>query len=331
MKKYVGHPSQICGVDEMCLTKGKGKGLTLLEVRNGKGLQFTLSADRCMDISRVSYMGYNMGYFAPAGYVAPAFYDNRGNAFLKSFTAGFLTTCGLDGVGVPCVDNGEEVPMHGTISNTPCDNYYYTEDDECITVHGLIRDASLFGTQLVMKRKYVFSKLSNTVSITDEIENTGVLEAPCMLLYHFNMGYPLLCENAKVVIPCNSVVGRDEHAQDGFDKRLVMEKPQADYVEMCYYYDVVEKEGMATVGIFNPDINKGLTISFDKSTLYNFTQWKMMGENEYVLGLEPGNCTPDGRDIMRKNGTLKILKPGEIYKTKVEIHFTETEEDVTSL
>lgn len=331
MKKYVGHPSQICGVDEMCLTKGKGKGLTLLEVRNGKGLQFTLSPDRCMDISRVSYMGINMGYFAPAGYVAPAFYDSRGDGFLKSFTAGFLTTCGLNGAGTPCIDNGEEVPMHGTISNTPCDNFYYTEDDEAINVYGIIRDAALFGTQLVMKRTYEFSKLSNTVTITDEIENTGVLHAPCMLLYHFNMGYPLLSENAKVVIPANSVAGRNDHAKGGIDTRLVMEKPQADYTEMCFYYDVAEKDGMATVGIYNPDIKKGLTMSFDKSTLDNFTQWKMMGENEYVLGLEPGNCTPDGRDVMRKEGKLKILKPGEFYKTKIVVRFTEKEEDVTSL
>ena len=197
--------------------------------------------------------------------------------------------------------------------------------------NGLIRDAALFGTQLVMKRTYEFSKLSNTVTITDEIENTGVLHAPCMLLYHFNMGYPLLSENAKVVIPANSVAGRNDHAKGGIDTRLVMEKPQADYTEMCFYYDVAEKDGMATVGIYNPDIKKGLTMSFDKSTLDNFTQWKMMGENEYVLGLEPGNCTPDGRDVMRKEGKLKILKPGEFYKTKIVVRFTEKEEDVTSL
>lgn len=198
-------------------------------------------------------------------------------------------------------------------------------------MYGIIRNASLFGTHLVMKRKYVFSKLSNTVTITDEIENTGSVEALCMILYHINMGYPLLSENAKVVIPALNVVARNDHAQSGFDRRLVMEKPQAGYKEMCYYYDVAEKDGMATVGIFNPDIKKGLTISFDKSTLDRFTEWKMMGEYEYVLGLEPCNCHPDGRDLMRKEGKLKILKPGEIYRTKVEIQFTETEEDVTSL
>jgi hypothetical protein len=41
----------------------------------------------------------------------------------------------------------------------------------------------------------------------------------------------------------------------------------------------------------------------------------MMGVRDYVLGLECGNCTPDGRDIMRKTGRLKFLHPGE---TKME-------------
>ncbi len=331
MKKYIGHSSQICGVDELMLTKGKGKGITLLEVRNGNGLQFTLSADRCMDIARVSYNGSNMGYFAPCGYVAPAYYDDRGNAFLRSFTAGFLTTCGLNGVGVPCIDEGVEIPMHGTVSNIPCENYYYTEDDESITVFAQVRDAALFDIKLLLKRTYVFSKKENIVNITDEIENIGVLDAPCELLYHFNMGYPLLSENAKVFIPHNGASARNAHAESGFDEKLVMEKPQADYEEMCFYYDVKETDGMASVGIFNPDINKGLVMSFDKSTLDFFTQWKMMGETEYVLGLEPGNCTPDGRDKMRQQGILKIIKPGETYKTNIKLTFTEKEDFVEKI
>ena len=94
MNKYIGHPAQISGVEEVILAKGKGKGMTLLQVRNGLGLELVLSADRAMDIARVTFKGDNIGYFSPCGYVAPGFYDNRGNGFLKSFTAGFLTTCG---------------------------------------------------------------------------------------------------------------------------------------------------------------------------------------------------------------------------------------------
>lgn len=330
-ENYVGHPSQVCGVEEVTLAKGKGKGMTLLEVRNGKGLQFTLSADRAMDISRMSFGGDNMGFFAPCGYVAPTFYEKPGAGFLKSFTAGFLTTCGLTAVGSPCTDNGEDLPLHGTISNTPCESYSYSETETEIIIDATVRDASLFADKLLLSRRYICSKTKNVLRIEDSIKNIGTSEVPCMIMYHFNMGYPLLSENAKVIIPHSSVKARDDHAQEDIENRLNMEKPQIGYVERCYFYDVKGKDGIGSVGIFNPDINKGLKMSFDQSTLDYFTQWKMMGDGEYVLGLEPANCTPEGRTVMRDTGRLKFLEPKGVYKTSVEFLFTDCEEEIINL
>ena len=92
---YIGHNSQLCGVEEVRLVGGKGDGMRLLQLRNAAGLEMTVSADRCADISRLVFMGDNMGYFSPNGYVSPSYYDDKGNGWLKGFTAGFLTTCGL--------------------------------------------------------------------------------------------------------------------------------------------------------------------------------------------------------------------------------------------
>ena len=60
---YVGHESQVSGVEEHRLVGGKGDGMRLFLVRNGKGLEFTVSADRCADISRLSFRGLNMSPF----------------------------------------------------------------------------------------------------------------------------------------------------------------------------------------------------------------------------------------------------------------------------
>ena len=132
MNKYIGHESQLYGVEEHRLVGGRGDGMRLLQVKNGKGLEFTVSADRCADISRLSYRGINMGYFSPCGYVAPAYYDDKGVGFLKSFSAGFLTTCGLTAVGSPCEDQGEGLPLHGTIGNTPAEHIYWEHDEKGI-------------------------------------------------------------------------------------------------------------------------------------------------------------------------------------------------------
>lgn len=75
---YLSHPSQLCSVEEVRLQGGKGDGMHLLQIRNAAGMELTISADRCADISRLIFKGDNMGYFSPCGYVAPGYYDDRG-------------------------------------------------------------------------------------------------------------------------------------------------------------------------------------------------------------------------------------------------------------
>lgn len=307
MNKYIGHPSQFSGVEEVTLARGRGKGMTLLLINNGLGLSVTLSADRAMDIARVSLKGVNMGYFSPCGYVAPQFYDGAGAGFLKSFTAGFMTTCGLASVGNPCTDNGEELPLHGTIANTPSESFSYYETEEEIVVRATVRDAAIFARQLLLEREYTVSKKENRLSVADTVVNIGSSSSPCQVLYHVNLGYPLLSEALEVSLPSLSVTPRNGHAEEGLSDCLKMEKPQQGYEEMCYYHTL--KEGRASV--FNPEIRKGLTMSFDLAELPCFVEWKQMGEHDYVLGLEPGNALPDGRDVSRENGMLNTLAPGE--------------------
>ena len=321
MNPYVGHESQLYGIEEHRLVGGKGDGMRLLQVRNGKGLEITVSLDRCADISRVTFCGMNVGYFSPCGYVAPAYYQPTGSDWLKSFTAGFLTTCGLEAVGSPCVDEGEVLPLHGTIGNTPAEEAYWHREGDFLVIHALIRDEVLFGRKLCLNRIIRVSLKENALEILDEITNTSGREQPVELLYHMNMGYPLLDEDSVVSIPSASVTPRDAHAATGLDVCLQMEKPQPDYQEMCFYHTFEGAKG--EVSIFQPKHHKGLAIQFETEQMDCFTQWKMMGYRDYVLGLEPGNCYPDGRDVMRSSGLLKFLQPGETKSYGVRIRFFE--------
>lgn len=320
MNQYIGHEQQLYGVREMRLVGGKADGMRILSVRNGSGLAFEISLDRCGDISQLHFQGMNMGYFSPCGYVSPKYYDNVGNGFLKSFTAGFFTTCGLTAVGSPCVDNGETLPLHGTISNTPSERHFYRADDDGICITLCVRDAALFSHKLILEREYFCPLDKNEIYLTDRIRNIGSEEAPLEVLYHCNMGYPLLSENAVVTIPSVKVAPRNDHAKDGIENCLMMEKPQRGYEEKCYYHTLT---GKTAVSIANADIKKAVTIRYDTAELGYFTEWKMMGEGEYVLGLEPGNCLPDGRDVMREKGILEVLKPGEEKIHHIKFEFEE--------
>ena len=319
MNPYIGHESQLYGIEEHRLVGGKGDGMRLLQVRNGKGLELTVSLDRCADISRVIIGGMNVGYMSPCGYVAPAFYQPNGLDFLKSFTAGFLTTCGLEAAGSPCIDEGESVPLHGSIANTPAEHVYWYEEQDELVINALVRDEVLFGRKFQLKRQIRVSMLENTFRLTDNVVNTGDKVQPLEVLYHMNMGYPLLDEDSVVDVPYSNVKGRDEHAAADIANCLKMEKPQASYQEECFYFDFPTNRGFAS--IYQPKYRKGLSIEFDTAQLDCFTEWKMMGQRDYVLGLEPGNCYPDGRDVMRQQGLLKFLNPGESREMSFTVRF----------
>ena len=318
MNKYIGNPLQVYGVEEMRFCGGKADGMRMLYVRNGKGLEFWISLDRCADISKLSLKGDNFSFISACGYVSDKYYDDKGLGFLKSFTAGFCTTCGLTAVGSPCTDDGQELPLHGTISNTPCDSFGYWEDQENIYIKAIIRDARIFSHKLVLERLYTVSLKENKITLTDNVKNVGSITTPYQIMYHCNMGYPLLCENTVLDIPSLEVTPRNEHAKSGLDNHLKAETPDASYEEMCFYHKF---KGTAQVSIYNPDIKKGMKMSFDTNQLKCFTQWKMMGEYDYVMGLEPGNCHPDGRDVMREKGILEFLNPDETRTHTVNFEF----------
>lgn len=323
MNKYCGHISQAYSVELHTLVGGKGHGMRLLEVRNGKGLELTISPDRCADISRLIYKGLNMSYMSPCGYVAPAYYDKEESNFLKSFTAGFLTTCGFNNVGNPGEDNGEVLPLHGTIGNTPCSDFTYSIEGDYIHVKALIEDEVIFAHKLSLTRNYYISLLENKFFIEDEIENTGDIEYPALFLYHMNVGYPLLTEKTKLYINYESIKARDARAQEGINESFKMLEPTPNFVEQCYFYKF-KKNAVATV--YNEEINSGLAIRFDAEKLNCMTEWKMMGVRDYVLGLEPGNCYPSPRSEKRKNGELVILEPGKKLNYRVDVEVFDSQD-----
>ena len=320
MNVYIGHEHQIYGVEEMRLVGGKADGMRILQVRNGSGLEFTVSLDRCADISRLSLNGVNYGFFSSCGYVSPKYYDGRGDGFLKSFTGGFLTTCGLSNVGKACTDEGVEYPLHGTISNTPAEDVrYWIENDE-IHIKATMRDASLFSYKLILEREYVSPLFKNELHVKDTVKNIGSQETPIQILYHCNVGYPILSENTVLSIPAVKITPRNEHAAADIDNCFKMEKPQPDYEECCYFHTM---DSDPEISVYNPDLKKGFSMSYDSSALSYFTEWKMMGEQDYVLGVEPGNTLPDGRAYMRENGLLEYIKPGEEKNYALNFKFTE--------
>jgi len=57
----------------------------------------------------------------------------------------------------------------------------------------------------------------------------------------------------------------------------------------------------------------------------------MLGDREYVLGVEPGNCFPLGREAERAAGRLVELAVGEHITAGFEVEVVEAAEAVETL
>lgn len=317
---YIGDDYQLYGAYAYERLEGKPKGMTFYHLKNGKGLEMDVSLDRNADISSLSYKGMNLSYLSPCGHVGSQYYDDKGNGFLKSFTAGFLTTCGLTTFGSPSIDEGESLPLHGTIGNTPTSHAYYSVNEENIEIQSLTKDETIFSHKLILEREIVLSLSSNHFVIHDKVTNRGDKPSPLMLLYHMNLGYPFLDEDLLLNIPSLSIRGRTPNAENTINTAFKMEKPTAGYVERCYYHKM---KGRAHVYAFNKKLNIGLSLSYDTKEFPCLTEWKMMGKRDYVLGIEPGTNYPDGRETARKEKALIFLNPEESKQFEIEVEIFE--------
>lgn len=334
--KYIGDTSQLFGVKDYRLIGGRAEGVRGVDVKNGTGLEFTVLPDRCLDIAYLSYKSVNFSYISKTGIVAPQYYEERGLGFLRSFYGGFLTTCGVTYIGSPCNDEGEELGLHGRISNIPAEEAYagteWADDVPVMVVKGKMRQARVFGEYMVLKRKISCKYGDNRIFIDDTVENCGFNTEPLMILYHFNLGYPLLSSKSYFVAPSEKVTPRDEEAKKGIEEYDRFQMPTPGYKEQVFYHDLrADAEGKTFAALVNPAQKLGVAIWFNKNQLNRLTQWKQMGEGEYVLGIEPCNCHVEGRAKARKQGILEFLKPGESRNFNIEIEIIEGMERIKEL
>ena len=334
--RYVGDYSQIFGMKEYIFTGGRAKGVKAFDIHNGAGLEFTVLADRCLDIGRLTFNGINCSYISKTGIVSPAYYNGSNPSFFRNFYGGFLTTCGLRNVGNSSNDNGDFFELHGLMSNTPgdevCASTVWDGDIPVMTISGQMRESRFFGENMLLKRKISCPYGENRIFIHDSVENMGFKTEPLMLLYHFNMGYPFLDENAILLSPNKLVVPRDSEASKGANSWQHMQSPTHGYAEQVFYHDLkTDADGNTSVAMLNPLLGLGVAFHFNKKQLFNLTQWKQMGEGEYVLGIEPCNCYVGGHLDPRNKDIMDCLEPGECKNFDVELEFVTGSDQIRAL
>lgn len=326
-----GSLAQFGGVRLATLEDGPGRGVRVLDFNTGSGLRFTVNVDRAMDIGEFSHNGRAIGWHSATGTRHPAFNDQQednGLGWNRSFS-GFLATCGLDHILGPEDVSGNTYGqkrqsrirqgLHGRIANTPARLSGYGEiwngNTCCLWAEGVVTQATLFGEVLTLHRRIEANLGDNVVRLFDKVTNGGFARTPHMLLYHVNLGYPLIDAGTRYTAPIKSVVFAT-HVDGGLDTQGVgyrtCPNPINEFTEQVWQHEMgTEPTGMVPVVVANDRQGLGLMMETEAAQLPCAYQWQNFQSGQYVMGIEAATHHIKGNTFARDRGEMIWLEAGE--------------------
>ena len=302
MNEKISNFGQIAGVRRYTVTEGREKGLDIIDCCNGK-LRFLLNVNKACDIMQLFCDGQNMTFVSKNGFT------QRETPFGNRFEGGMLYTCGLDSVG-----DREGFEPHGTFHNTPAQITRAECTEAGIVVEAVIWDTEMGGKNLCMKRKITSAIGGDSVTVEDTLMNKAYLDARYCLLYHVNIGYPMLDAGTKVVVDAEKYEPRTPWAGENMDTAFTIEAPVPEKEEVCYFLTMKKAEA----SLVNEKLGKKFTVSYSGDTLPHFVEWKNMVSGDYALGLEP--CTTE---LDEGRFALSPIKAGQAIDFKVKLTVSE--------
>ncbi len=284
----------------------------LLELPNR--LSATVCWDRCMDIPRLTFAG------VPVSYLGKPQEGGAGQPFDRRFCGGMLYTCGLMNVG----PGDAEQPTHGRIHLQKADYRSVTREGDALVLRGQMRESALFAENLLLRRTFTFPLHAAEVRIRDEIVNQTPRPQPWMLLYHINLGYPLLSEHLRLRLPPGTrTEAACEAASAHVSQCRTFQPPQPDFAEQDFHHRVpTDGDGFCTVHAENPALGIRFQLRWNARTLPLLVQWRCLRSGDYVLGLEPSNNRVCGRHAAEAEGSLPVLAPFETAVIEVALSFS---------
>lgn len=344
LRRRTGRVEQVLGAELVERSDGSERGVRCVRLRSG-AIELEVVVDRALDLAQATVGGVPVAWISPTGLAAPGLAVPSGWEPFRTFFGGLLTTCGLEHTLGPATDDAthfrypgratHDFPLHGRLSATPGRLLAYGVDWErdCVFCRGDVRQAHVFGESLTLEREIRIGLGGKVIELDDVVRNDGFAPTPHMILYHVNVGWPLLGEGAEVV----AGVGEPRiatPAAKGADWRVV-DAPGFPFEEQVWEHTPrPDASGLGRAAVLNGDIGDGrslgVELAWSHHTLPRLFQWRVMSDQNYVIGLEPGNLPIEGRARAREEGTLVILAPGEERRTSLRITLHDTADDLAA-
>jgi hypothetical protein len=327
LQQAVPDMSQLARIQRSTLREGRAEGVDTVEITTGSGFQFTVLPGRALDISHASYRGIPLCWRAFPGEVAAPYYEPHGSDWHRTAFGGLMSTGGLSAMGSASVDNGKEFGHHGRASNIPASNLWadagWDGETYRLWVRGKVAEAEALGTNLVMTRQISTELGASHFTIRDRVENRTFQRAEHMMLYHFNLGFPLLSATTRLLTNSAKIEPKGQASMDAKDRWDRFEPPLVDRPHQLFVHtlrpDSERKVHIVLAGMQDSaDGILAVYLSFTHETLPWFINWKCMRAGDYVTGIEPANAWVEGRAAERQAGRLRFLEPWASVEYEVE-------------
>jgi hypothetical protein len=335
-------------VRKRTLRGGLRDGVDLIEVHNG-ALSFIVLPTRGMGLWRGEYHGHALGWRAPlSGPVHPKFVhptERGGLGWLAGFDE-LLCRCGLASNGPPGEDvytdaqgrtHRDQLTLHGRIANRPADAVearVSLDPPYEVSVIGEVEESALFCPELRLTTTYTTAPGSNRLVVHDLVENRSAQPAEMQLLYHWNLGPPLLEAGGRVLAPIREMAPLTPRAAEGIDTYDTFAGPLTGYSEQVYVYDLLANgHGQTLALLVNAAADRAVALRFQPAELPCFTVWKNTGalEDGYVTGLEPATNYPNFKTFERQKGRVRVLPPGGRWEGRLTLEVCDSHSGVGAL
>jgi hypothetical protein len=339
LRRRLASISTACGVRLMTLADGPERGVRMLEFRAGSGLRFTVLVDRGMDVGDLEWRGVPLAWQSAAGYRSSALNDAEsegGLGLMRSFT-GFMLTCGFDHVRRPDRETAAHYgspmrseilhPLHGRGALTPARLVGYGADwtadgDLLLWCEGEVRQAFLYSEHYVLRRRIEVMAGSSRFIVSDRLVNEASMAAPHMLLYHLNLGWPLLDEGSEFLAPVAETVWSSVPRASQSVGCWQQAGPQPGGGQQVFVHRVVaDRAGTIDTALVNRRLGVGVRIGWPKSQLPWMQQWQCLAEGTYAFGIEPVTNRFGTRSELMEQGEIAWMQSGEErrYDLAVEV------------
>lgn len=332
--RRVGGLNQLGGAQLLEHAEGPARGVRYVDVRTGSGFRFGPVVDRGLDVGWCEFRGVPLAWTSPNGLVGPWYFEGVRDelAWARVALGGLFNTAGLLTIGPPqtlaspqyssvAIESG----THNRIALTPAAGVRFGEEwrgDECVVrVEGEVRQHLPYGENLVLSRRYEAALGGSSFTIRDVVRNDGYFTMPHQILYHFNIGFPIVDERSELVAAVARVdelaFSADPERAPAAERYRLLGAPKPGFGHDGFRIEMVpDADARVGVAVVNPalapeDGGLGVYLRYRHDQLPAYIAWRMMAEGLYAVGLEPASSPFGAIDELERDGWRVRLEPGE--------------------